>query len=620
MKRRFWYCAAFILACLFFLPAAFAEDVRITLEADPDELTEAGDVQLTFDIANYSDYELHNITITAKETQYGQTEQVIVPQNGSVQVHIQYRVSEAELGSKIAFTVAWTQDGEPREQQVSIVIIRAVEPEITFSVKADVSEAETGEAVSFVYTLKNETKYDMSGITIADDGLSGSTILSAGVLLAGGTMTLPYYTVMGESDLVSNPTIIYTVNGKSKTMQLQAVQVTRLLVELTVHIAEGTPTAEGVPFTIEIINTGNQTVSNIQMMDERGNKVNDTAFSLEPSDSITMTYLVQPITTEELRELSFTLTGMDPRRREYAPELNEIFPIRPFIDDSQINVTITAVILDEWSANTGTVRVRITISNLSAVVLTNAVFSEISLGTVYEIETLSEGETVFDRELTMGSPRNLSFTLKAQDPTETERTLATCSLAVAYPASSTPSLIATPAPTELPQVISIVSDTLIRVLTILGVIMVIAFIALVVITVIEKRASDRIEENSELDSALNAEDEILPLAYVPIEISEDKTIIRNAQEGQNKGAIDIEFEDETDPLEIRQSFTALSEEDVPIYIGRSVTESLDRGNAAPPKQFEIKRAPAVRRYLRNPIRQVHTMTADSSVKKEDEDT
>lgn len=40
------------------------EEVRVEVTADPTELSEGGPVQFTFEVSNYSDFELHEIAIS----------------------------------------------------------------------------------------------------------------------------------------------------------------------------------------------------------------------------------------------------------------------------------------------------------------------------------------------------------------------------------------------------------------------------------------------------------------------------------------------------------------------------------------------------------------------------
>jgi hypothetical protein len=104
----------------------------------------------------------------------------------------------------------------------------------------------------------------------------------------------------------------------------------------------GTPTPSGVNFNITVENTGSQAISNILVTDERANAVNDTAFSLEPGESHTLSFLVVPLMTEPLRNVQFKLSGVDSFGETYSLAPETIYEVYPFVDESQISVTITA--------------------------------------------------------------------------------------------------------------------------------------------------------------------------------------------------------------------------------------------------------------------------------------
>ena len=122
-----------------------------------------------------------------------------------------------------------------------------------------------------------------------------------------------------------------------------------------------------------------------------------------------------------------------------------------------------------------------------AVELTNAVLSEATLGDLQTYELLPTGDTVYEQQLVIGSPRNLTFSLKATDPAGTERLLTGAMLTVAYPtetAAPEPSALPTPEPIGA---VGSWNRTLVTVLLIVGGIMLAAFVALIVLAVLEHK-------------------------------------------------------------------------------------------------------------------------------------
>jgi hypothetical protein len=194
-----------------------------------------------------------------------------------------------------------------------------------------------------------------------------------------------------------------------------------VLIQLDMDVDMGTPTASGVTFTIDVKNTGSQTISGIQVTDERANPVNEETFTLEPGESHTLSYTVVPLMTEPLRNVKFKLAGIDPFNEAYSLEPDDVYEVYPFVDESEISVTVTAETVTAWTAGTGSLTARVIITNHSTVELTDISVLETSIGVVKTYDSLPAGETTFDQEIVLGSPRNLTFTVKGYDPTGTNR-------------------------------------------------------------------------------------------------------------------------------------------------------------------------------------------------------
>ena len=532
MRRKEFRLALTLLACVLLsvvlaMPAMALnnkeeEEVRIEVLAEPAELSESGTVLLTFEISNHSDFELHEITIGLDNAifQVDGMEDCIIPPGGSVTFSLQYEVPDSKIGIEQRFQVSWLKYGEPFTMEVPVTIARAVEPVISIQRTVSSEYAQQGETITLTYELSNDTKFDMTNITVIDEQISDKPIFRNHTLNAGGKITQSFIYTMGDSDVVSAPTVAYDVNGKTKTFSaLTPITLAMVKIEIDLKVEMGTPTAAGVPFTITATNTGNQPVTDIRITDELSNPIHGDAFSLNPSENRTFSYLVVPISTEPVRNVSFYLTGTDAFGAAYSPVFDTVYEVHPFVDDSQIDVVLLTEILEPWTAQTGAVRVRVTMRNNSAVELTNAVLSEATLGDLQTYELLPTGDTVYEQQLVIGSPRNLTFSLKATDPAGTERLLTGAMLTVAYPtetAAPEPSALPTPEPIGA---VGSWNRTLVTVLLIVGGIMLAAFVALIVLAVLEHKKTggllldDEEDEEPEIDESIDEafmEDEPAP--------------------------------------------------------------------------------------------------------------
>ena len=494
MKRRWLWLVTALLALLSLVlaaPALAADEVGVEVTADPAELSESGPVLLTFEVSNHSDFELHEITIgldNAIFTIEGM-EDCVIPPGGSATFPLLYEVPDSRIGLELLFQVNWLQYGEPHTLEVPVTIARAIEPVISIRRTVSSAYAKQGDTITLTYELSNDTKFDMTNITVIDEQISDNPIFRNHTLNAGGTLTQSFVYTMGTEDVVSAPIVTYEVNGKTKTFSaIDPVTLSMVNVQIDLRVEMGTPTAAGVPFTITAVNNGNQTVNEIQITDELSNPVHGDPFSLSPGEERTLSYLVVPVATEPVRNVAFRLTGEDALGGKYEPTYETTYEVHPFVDDSQLDVVLLPEILEPWTAQTGAVRVRVTIRNGSAVELTDAVLMESTLGDLATYERLAAGDTIFEESLVIGSPRNLTFSIKGTDPAGTERQLTSAMLTVAYPTvTETPVPSPTPTIEQSGGLVSGLNATLSTVLIGIGAILLLCFVALVVLAVLEHR-------------------------------------------------------------------------------------------------------------------------------------
>ena len=205
------------------------EPLTLTVEADPDcLLNEAGDMTwFRFTVMNTleEDYDLEYlmlqgdliaepkliaeyITIHAKDVMEFSLENV--------------RIEEFEFDMDLSFQLAWqTTSYAPDDEyhQNPIVtehvvaaepfrIERFVEPVMTLNFSPDVMLAREGDPITITYTLTNETKFDMTNITLQDVGIPQQPTIpmEKNVLNAGETMQVSTTFPMGSSTVELNPT------------------------------------------------------------------------------------------------------------------------------------------------------------------------------------------------------------------------------------------------------------------------------------------------------------------------------------------------------------------------------------------------------------------------------
>ncbi len=549
ISKRIWIKAfgtfAALLCMFVFLPSARADEARILITANPTELVDGGNVTFNFEINNYNaDYPMTDVLISYNGTDYNVLDGLeIAPSSQMKNISLVLSVSASQLGKPIVFTVKWTRNGEPMSQDESITIQQAENPIISVTRTASKTNVKPGEQVVLTYTIKNTTKFDMTDITLIDENISDKPIYQNETLRASRTMSYDYTYTMGDESVTSTPLVTYTVNEKAKTFSsIDPLELTMVLVKLNLSVQEGTPTSSGVNFTLVVTNTGTQAINDITINDERENPVNEAPFSLEAGDSNTLSYLIVPLMTEPLRNVKFTLAGTDPFGEAYTLAPDDIYEVYPFVDSSQISVTIRAETVTPWTTESNKLTARIIITNHSSVELTDVSVYETTIGVINHFDLLPAGETTFDQEVTLGSPRNLSLTVKGYDPTGTNRELANCVMPVAYGTQTAAPATVTPAPSGGSMTIfSGISNGIAKILIVLGVLMVFSFIILIVLTAIERSRSPRRRDEEEEEYANNffQNSEVPHRGYAdyqdtpdPEEISYTKKMLAMKDEGQ----------------------------------------------------------------------------------------
>ena len=494
--------------------ALAAGSVQVSVEPSPMELSEAGMVEMNFSVSNYSDYELHSLTISSLDGSGGIYDigdsDLTIPASGSVSgIRIRIQVSDSQIGLPINFQVTWTQGGELMGQVVTTTVQRSADPMIQMTRTVSCESAREGEAVAFEYVLSNPTRFDMSNIVLSDEEISEMPLLQNTTLQAGSSVSIRHAFIMPASDVTSRPVVTYTALGKNKSFSsVEPVHIQFARPEIILVPTVSDPTDGGVAFTIDVRNTGNQTIQNIVLKDDQGNAINQIPFSLAAGDTETISYRVTQTTNGVGRRVSFSLTGTDPYGMTYSMETGIIAEVPPFIDPAQIITSVRAEASEPWNSASGKISILLLIQNASTVDLSNVQVYESNAGLLKTLERLSAGESRIAFDLYVPSPRDLHFTVRANDQNGTVHEIGTAELSIAYSdTKETPVPTASFADDQGNALIALFSDALTRTLAIVGIIILAAVTILIILSFSEKRRINDIErkkaEQSELDAALD---------------------------------------------------------------------------------------------------------------------
>ncbi len=308
-----------------------------------------------------------------------------------------------------------------------IRIERFVEPVMSVSVAPDVSMAREGDPITVTYTLTNDTKFDMTNITLQDSGVPQYNVpLERTVLNAGERMRVTTTFAMGDRMLELRPTVQYTVRGvESKVSASETVTVEYVDVSLRMEVEKYPATAEGTLFRITLINNGSHAVTDIRITDEIGTLIAD-GISLKAGKERTISCTVpSAVSSGTVRYISFQATALDGLGGLITVKSPSAYELLPFVDSGQVKLNLSVTLTNNDQTDDGANRLKLLfeVRNDSQVPIYNAVVTESDYfkGIVNEYPTLAAGTTSFEKEFIVpAGTRSLTFVLTAVDPAQTQ--------------------------------------------------------------------------------------------------------------------------------------------------------------------------------------------------------
>ena len=431
------------------------EPLTMVVEADPDcLLSEAGEMTFfRFTLKNTLDvpYDLEMLTLEGDLLDEPKliAEELTINANDVLEFTLEnVRVEEDEFDRDLAFQLTWrTVSYAPEDVEhltafindhvltATIKVERFLEPVMTISFEPDVLLAREGDQVQVTYTLTNDTKFDMTNITLQDAGLPQPTImLEKNTLLAGEQMRVQAVFPMGSKDLNLSPSAQYTVRGvESRSAAPDTITVEYVRVELQMEIEKYPATAEGTLFRITLTNAGSHPMTDIRLMDEIGTLIADD-ITLEPGAGRTVSHTVpSAVSSGKPRYISFEATGTDCVGGYISVKSLSAYEILPYVDSEQVRLTLAVSLTSSTQKEDGSnlLKLLFEIHNDSAVPITGAVVTEAEYfkSIVNEYPTLNMGVITFEKEFIVpAGTRSLTFVMTALDPSQTQYSTAPITL------------------------------------------------------------------------------------------------------------------------------------------------------------------------------------------------
>ena len=417
-------CLLALLLCFgLWVPAAQA--AQIQAQSSPAAMTTGGEVTFSITITNDGEAVMENVQISSAYSgiAFDGVGASIDP-GAEKTFSATVIISEAALDQPISFDLNWLENGELRSDSTAITIQRQAAAVLSGSVSVDKTQASQGETMNITYTLTNSGMTPVSVVSLADKEISSKPIAENVVVDPGAPLVLTYEFTMGSATVTSAPVITYDDGlGNTQTLKLKETTLGMVMNKLSMEVTQGEGTVNGVPFTLNLTNNGNQRISDIQVTDELGNKVNDGTFALAVGETRQLSYTVL---TDTERYVVFHVSGESASGEKYENNTKS-FVVRKYIDPALLGIDFSAAVLEPLNS-AGSITVRFTINNTGSLDMTDLVISEKTQGTDEEgnpTDVLTEitrkdvvgpGEFSSDQVIFVGQPRELVFQLDMTDP------------------------------------------------------------------------------------------------------------------------------------------------------------------------------------------------------------
>ena len=497
------------LAMIFAMGAALASS-SASAAIVPVSMTVAGEGTITVTLLNEnqaaedgSGTPLTDIVIYSPlyPEMYFATEGESVPAGQSKGFSCKYLFTEEMLDTDIPISASWIDGDKAKGKDLTVKVQRTKAATVTLTRVASTKQASPGEEITLTYTVANTGTTPITVSSLVDRAIGGKeSILKEKVTIEGGAKhDLKYVYKMGRSTVESAPVITYKdeATGEEQTAEASPMTLGMVSSKISVEVIQGEATANGVMFTLNLTNNGNQRISGIVITDDLGNRVNPEAFALAVGESRQLTYNVL---TDTERYVVFNLSGETGNGDDYEDKTKS-YVVRKYIDPSLLGIQLTASVTETLNS-AGSVEIKFDINNTGTMEMKDLVISEVTVeiaedGTeqqklteLYRTETVPTGTFSTPVTLYVGQPRDLTFLVEMKDPAGnpyTYNTYVTADYLGVGNVEETPDAQQSAINTLGASVGDSINKALTIALIVLGALVVISVIAMIVLSSLEKK-------------------------------------------------------------------------------------------------------------------------------------
>ena len=507
LKRIIPFVLAF--AVIFTMGAAFASS-SVSAAVVPVSMTVAGEGTITVTLTNENEAAedgsgtpLTDIVIYSPlyPDMYFATEGESVPAGQSKGFSCKYLFTEEMLDTEVPISASWIDGDRAKADDLTVKIQRTKAATVTLTRVASSKQASPGEEITLTYTINNTGMTPVTVKSLVDRAIGGKeSILKESIVIEGGAKhELQYVYKMGRNTVESVPVVTYKdeATGEEGTAEASPITLGMISSKISVEVIQGEATANGVMFTLNLTNNGNQRISGIVITDDQGNRVNPEAFALAVGESRQLTYNVL---TDAERYVVFNLSGETASGDDYEDNTKS-YVVRKYIDPSLLGIQLTASVTETLNS-AGSVEIQFDINNTGTMEMKDLIISEVTveiaedgteqqkLNELYRTETVPTGTFSTPVTLYVGQPRDLVFLVEMKDPAGnpyTYNTYITAEYLGVGDVEETPVAQQNAINTLGASVGDSISRALTIAMIVLGALVVISIIAMIILSALEKK-------------------------------------------------------------------------------------------------------------------------------------
>lgn len=459
--KGFRAAAALVMLVFLLAVSAFAladgDPIRVSSLSEPQSVISEQDVSITIKIYNSSQEDM-----TEEITLFDPTAHSVIKYDGlkgeqSVTYNGTWHVTEDQIKEgKIKYFIRYyvkTADGLQENKRTIPVTIQteAAAPQMTATYSVTPSSARKGQKVTVEYTLSNTGNIELRNISVSNEGIS-SKKLSAPSLSVGEKITLQDSFTMGDSELISKPTITYQAAGGSKEYTISdlarktiTLAENGLEAQLKTDAGENLYPGEKINVTLTMKNSGNSGYTGLTATLSDGTVV---ASNIDLAAGATFEQTIE-WTPTQTTTLSAEITGSDDSGEAVSVTSDEVTVTTQDASQALVLSVSAQAQTTEIFSEPAVVRFAVVVSNIGQTDSATLTVKEAGT-TVATIPSLPSGDSktlVFDLETSIAG--QIQFEVSGKDDAGNEKAYQSNIIQLTY-IEPTPEPTATPAPTAVP--------------------------------------------------------------------------------------------------------------------------------------------------------------------------